>query len=183
MLEFLIRRANGRKLRLFACACCRLMDRRGNTEGLEVVRMAEGLADAKELADFAGMARTASAIRRLFADALALDADVVHAARCCAGSAAAWRAPRRPDLLRCLFEPFHTTAAVPAWLSWRGGLVVSLAQEAYENRLLPSGLLDMTRLAVLADALEEAGCDRVELLRHLRGVCRRRRIRNGGHAT
>jgi hypothetical protein len=44
----------------------------------------------------------------------------------------------------------------------------SLAQAAYDDRILPAGLLDPARLAVLADALEEAGAD-AELLGHLRG--------------
>jgi hypothetical protein len=47
--------------------------------------------------------------------------------------------------------------------------VVSLAQAAYDERQLPSGQLDRDRLAVLADALEEAGCADADILRHLRG--------------
>jgi len=52
-----------------------------------------------------------------------------------------------------------------------------LAQAAYLERL-PDGTLDPERLAVLADALEEAGCTDHALLRHLRGeerilVCKR----------
>jgi hypothetical protein len=47
--------------------------------------------------------------------------------------------------------------------------VLKLAQAAYDNPLLPSGLLDNTGLAVLADALEEAGCDNEDILSHLRG--------------
>jgi hypothetical protein len=43
------------------------------------------------------------------------------------------------------------------------------AQAAYEQPELPAGTLGTTRLVVLADALEEAGCDRAELLSHLRG--------------
>jgi hypothetical protein len=39
---------------------------------------------------------------------------------------------------------------------------------AYEERELPSGHLNRHRLAVLADALEEAGAD-AELVGHLRG--------------
>jgi hypothetical protein len=35
----------------------------------------------------------------------------------------------------------------------------SIAQAVYEERLLPSGELDPLRLAVLADALEEVGCN------------------------
>jgi hypothetical protein len=38
---------------------------------------------------------------------------------------------------------------------------VSIASEA--------GTLDTSRLAVLADALEDAGCDRADILGHLRG--------------
>jgi hypothetical protein len=34
---------------------------------------------------------------------------------------------------------------------------------------MPEGLLDGTRLAILADALEETGCADEELLGHLRG--------------
>jgi hypothetical protein len=46
--------------------------------------------------------------------------------------------------------------------------VVALAQAAYEQRELPSGALDAARLAVLADALEEAGCTDADILNHLR---------------
>jgi hypothetical protein len=46
--------------------------------------------------------------------------------------------------------------------------VANLAQAAYDNRLMPSGLLDNARLVILADALEEAGCDDVQILGHLR---------------
>jgi hypothetical protein len=46
--------------------------------------------------------------------------------------------------------------------------LVALAQAAYDQRELPAGTLDPTRLAVLADALEEAGCDQADLLSHLR---------------
>jgi hypothetical protein len=45
--------------------------------------------------------------------------------------------------------------------------VLSLAQAAYEERNLPSGTLDNARLAVLADALEDAGASGA-ILEHLR---------------
>jgi hypothetical protein len=53
----------------------------------------------------------------------------------------------------------------PRVLAWDGGL----AQAAYDHRDLPSGHLDPARLAVLADALEDGGCDQADLLAHLRG--------------
>jgi hypothetical protein len=48
--------------------------------------------------------------------------------------------------------------------------VVSVARAAYEERQLPAGTLDNTRLAVLADAVEEAGCTDAALLGHCRGA-------------
>jgi hypothetical protein len=65
-----------------------------------------------------------------------------------------------------LGNPFSPVGLDRAWLT---PTVLSLAQAAYENRFLPSGLLDNDRLAVLADALEEAGCCREDILGHLRG--------------
>ena len=47
--------------------------------------------------------------------------------------------------------------------------VVALAQAIYEERSLPSGHLDVARLAVLADMLEEAGYSDADILGHLRG--------------
>ncbi len=52
---------------------------------------------------------------------------------------------------------------------WRTSTVQALAQAAYEQRELPAGTLESSRLAVLADALEEAGCDDEVILGHLRG--------------
>jgi hypothetical protein len=48
-------------------------------------------------------------------------------------------------------------------------VVVRLAQATYEERHLPEGTLDNTRLLILADALEEAGCTDTDILCHLRG--------------
>jgi hypothetical protein len=70
-------------------------------------------------------------------------------------------------LLRCIIgNPFRPVTASP---SWRSPQVVALAQAAYEQRELPAGTLDTARLAVLADALEEAGCTDADILNHLRG--------------
>jgi hypothetical protein len=73
-------------------------------------------------------------------------------------------------LLRDVFGPlpFRGVRLDPAWLAWNSGTVVRLAAAAYEERSLPAGTLDVARLGVLADALEEAGCDDGEILGHLR---------------
>lgn len=52
--------------------------------------------------------------------------------------------------------------------SWLTPTVLSLAQAAYEESQ-PNGTLNPDRLAILADALEEAGCTNEVLLQHLRG--------------
>jgi hypothetical protein len=74
-------------------------------------------------------------------------------------------------LLRCVFGPlpFRPVSIAPSLLSWNDGLVVKMAQAIYDERQVPSGHLDPQRLAILADALEDAGCDDAELLVHLRG--------------
>jgi hypothetical protein len=70
--------------------------------------------------------------------------------------------------LRDLFGPlpFRPASFDPAWST---PAVLALARAAYEERSLPAGTLDPDRLAVLADALADAGCDQEELLGHLRG--------------
>src|SRR5262249_39052390 len=65
-------------------------------------------------------------------------------------------------------NPFRPVTLGPAWLVCPGGTVLKLAQACYDDRLLPSGHLDRERLAVLGDALEEAGCTDAGLLGHLR---------------
>ena len=69
-------------------------------------------------------------------------------------------------LLRDIFRnPFRPISIAPAWLT---PTVLALAQAAYDNRNLPSGMLDNDHVAVLADALEDAGCDNAEILNHCR---------------
>src|SRR5262245_4805317 len=69
------------------------------------------------------------------------------------------------DILGNPFRPAKLAADV---LSWNDGCVVKLVTAAYGDRQLPAGTLDPARLAVLADALEEAGCQDQEVLTHLR---------------
>jgi hypothetical protein len=73
--------------------------------------------------------------------------------------------------LRDIFgDPFRPVSLAPAVLAWNDATVVRLAQAAYDQRQLPEGTLDNGRLAVLADALEEAGCTDADILGHLRGT-------------
>jgi hypothetical protein len=73
------------------------------------------------------------------------------------------------DLIRELFGDTRRPASLPsAYLSWSDSISVKLAVAIYEDRALPEGTLDSSRLPILADALEEAGCEDEQLLTHLR---------------
>jgi hypothetical protein len=64
-------------------------------------------------------------------------------------------------------NPFRPVILHPSWLT---PTTTSLAQAIYDNRLLPSGHFDNQRLGILADALEEAGCDNADVLNHCRSA-------------
>jgi hypothetical protein len=67
-------------------------------------------------------------------------------------------------------DPFRAGAWVDHNRSpWNTGDVSELAKGAYDTRSLPDGTLSPGCLALLADALEDAGCTDAELLGHLRG--------------
>jgi hypothetical protein len=74
------------------------------------------------------------------------------------------------NLLRDIFGPlpFRQGTVERSWLAWHEGLTARLAQATYEQRSLPDGRLDGSRLGILADALEEANCQDEEVLKHLR---------------
>jgi hypothetical protein len=67
-----------------------------------------------------------------------------------------------------LGSPFRPVPLDPAWLTWRDGTIPKLAQAIYEDRQLPTGHLDTSRLHILADALQDAGCTEPDILAHCR---------------
>ncbi len=70
------------------------------------------------------------------------------------------------DILRdILGNSFRSVSVDHDWLRPE---VIPLAQAAYGGRELPGGHLSDDRLAILADALEEAGCTNAAILHHLR---------------
>jgi hypothetical protein len=209
MSTFLRRVGSHRKLRLFACACCRevwpaFSDSLGRRSVEVAERLADGLVDRPELraahaeAEGGGLGEVLAwlashPVALVAAEAAAVESAKLHWALATAGydvpcfsgdpadhqgwdgpcGAAACREYRRraADLLRCIFgNPFRPAPVVDAaWLAWNEGTVLRLARDAYEHLLLPSGHLDPARLAVVADALEDAGCADANLLGHLRG--------------
>lgn len=64
-----------------------------------------------------------------------------------------------PNFLRDIFgNPFRPVTFDP---SWRTSSAISLAQSMYDTR-------DFAAMPILADALEEAGCDHPDVLTHCR---------------
>ena len=71
------------------------------------------------------------------------------------------------NFLRDIFgNPFRPVAIAPTWLT---PTVLAQAQAIYDGRILPAGKLDNTRLAVLGETLENAGCEDADILNHCRG--------------
>jgi len=188
--------ASDRKLRLFACAGCRLVwPKLTGPRSRHAVLVAERFADGTATAD-------------------ELSQSYVGEVACCVGERADWCAGNaiggnatsraaQAALLRCLFGNPWRPVTLPKCGRCDGGGerigadrpfefapnaiealrcpdcrgagspaitpdVRALARAAYDERAA-EGLLDPVRLLVLADALEEAGCDNPDLLGHLRG--------------
>src|SRR5262245_45501614 len=187
MLGYLWTEASDRKLRLFAVACCRrvwhLLDDERSRRAVEVAeRFADGEATEGERGDAAEAAEQASThgdSAAAYHAALAAWCAASHAAYYAgdaAHAAAEALAPFDPDappdspweaedraqagLLHDVFgDPFRTSAFDP---SWRTPDALSVATGIYAERAFD-------RLPILADALEEAGCQERAILAHCRG--------------
>ena len=204
MLEFLRGKVSSRKLRLFACTCCRsIWHLLAESNGRDAVELSEHYADG-----VVGREELAKA-RRNVANACTAHHDVlleaIHAAKSCAAKypfVAAREASlgaghtvglhhaittldaaeleereiylreelagRQKEYVRqCQFltdifaNPFRPVAVDPSWLAWNDGTVVKLAQGIYDDRAFD-------RLPILADAVEEAGCNDPHILAHCR---------------
>ncbi len=223
MLDVLGKDASARKLRLFACACCRrtaelLPDATGRAAVAVAERFADGLASAKELTeanqrvrewvDLAGRAYSnagdspdrswsaASASAFSFAEAeyaaalsvaeatvatlrvTGFGGSSARAAGCYAASVAyrggaryrfvetihqnAARADERKaqaDIVRDLFsDQFRPVVPDHAWFT---SDVMALATNIYDNRAFE-------HMPILADAIQDAGCDSKDVLNHCR---------------
>jgi hypothetical protein len=175
MLAFAAPHAGERKLRLFAVACYRRVWSRLGAGRRRMVEVAEHYAahslgeverDNQDLDWLAGLgyfddaaACRAAAARRALAEPFRWAGAVRTGVRDAAESA---EAAAQCDLLRCLLgNPFRSAVLAPAWLAAEGGSAPTLARViSAEGRF--------EDLPVLADALEEGGCDQRELLEHLR---------------
>jgi hypothetical protein len=182
MLEFLRGKASERKLRLFSCASVRrywgmFQDNRSD----RAIEITENYADSRkrQYPWRRFIQRWQEEASPIIVELFDLDAflsaktisvlEMESARRPHAQSSGGEAAERGKQIafLRDLFgNPFRPVSFDAAWQT---PTVVALAQVPYKERALPSGELDTVRLAVLADALEEAGCNNPDILDHLRG--------------
>jgi hypothetical protein len=194
LLDRLRDKITNRKLRLFACGCCRhawhLLTHSLHRTAVEVAeRYADGLAGREELArsnDVESIIFRATQPGLVYRpkDALPAAFNIAEAVakeqhpdewcdydeHLAAYTARLVETTAQAALLKDIFgNTFRPISISPSLLGWNDGIIPRLAQAAYDDRILPAGTLDNTRLAVLADALEEAGCTDEQILTHLRG--------------
>ena len=162
MLEFLSGKASDRKLLLFCAACARwnsdLREGKDREDQLTRIEVHEKYAD--------GLVGNAD-YRRLFSH---IRSDTLPEwpwewARLWTKQADRTAAPpfplsERSNMLRdVLGNPFRPVAVDPAW---RTSTVVALARGIYDEKAFD-------RMPILADALQDAGCDNDDVLSHCRG--------------
>jgi hypothetical protein len=179
-----------RKARLFCVACCRYVAHHMWAEASRLaMEVAERYADGEATAEEAETAyedvfrASASVFGRyrsswdydvldepdramVLANTCAMDScdsypDADSASRSAAEIAQIDRTIHpQPELLRCIFgNPFRPVGFDPAW---RTSTAVGLADAIYADRAFD-------RLPILADALQDAGCEDAAILGHCRG--------------
>jgi hypothetical protein len=191
ILEFLQGKTSDRKLRLFAVACCRrVWGLLVNFHSREVLfcseRYADGQDTKEQMKQYRRKAMTVARgkrkrdVKKWAAEAATAAASVdiyayfsyiLYKLRDAQGETNTTREStiQAGLLLDLLGNPFRPAPLDPDWLTWKDGTIPRLAQAIYEDRELPSGHLDQDRLAVLGDALEDAGCSDPDILGHCRG--------------
>ena len=180
MLEFLRGKISNRKLRLFACACCRriwhlLPDRRSRKAVEASERFADGQITLEKLQCVRGDARWAANVAtRNSDDSEGVKWIVAHLTEPDVQRVlfAVWPAsylggreieyPLQCALLRDIFRNrIDPVTLDPRWLAWNENTIPKLAKGIYDERAFD-------RLPILADALEAAGCTNPDILTHCR---------------
>jgi hypothetical protein len=184
MIRKLGRKCSKRKRRLFGCSCCRrickqIPDDRSRDAVAVAESFADGIACPADLVSARSEARSVyeqfanhgpwdqrDAAAACFCVVMKYAGDAVHAWRSAAHAASragsTWYAEMAEQcrLVRDIFgNPFRPVALDAAWLT---STVVALAKGIYEERAFD-------RMPILADALQDAGCDHPDILDHCRG--------------
>ena len=168
-------RATERKVRLFCVACCRRvlhLAPKGKQKTAETVlavaeRYADGGATKAERLKAEKTARGSYMMVHATLPARCTPSDAFYASgHACAfasygkqGVAEDVTQAEQVALARDILGPFRPVAPDPNWLT---STVVALARGIYDERAFD-------RLPILADALQDAGCENEDVLTHCRG--------------
>lgn len=218
--KHLINRISDRKLRLFACACCRLLQNDMTQSDYHSIDLAERWSNGEDC--FNELYDTMSRSRHIVISSLyAVDASIpaFNATRLCNEEASSSFA----DALRCIAGNHYRIIQIPGGTCsacagvgvmmvmiicqrchgigiecpWITPTVLSLAQAIYDERETKleqcphcrrtgrychecygttkrhvcTGKLDRTKMAILADAIEEAGCNVGKVLEYKDSAC------------
>jgi hypothetical protein len=185
-------KSSNRKLQLFGCASCRRVSYMLTVSERRILDLKEDFADGLATDDDIRKAKEADDPERPFVDVYSEDSedpgdyassalyygmhepDVVAMYACIAAVLTIHPGADRREtqaidspeyvaqcsLLRCIFgNPFQRVALNSAWVTSN---VLNLAQAIYDEK-------DFSKMPVLGDALEDAGCDNQDMLSHCRG--------------
>jgi hypothetical protein len=165
MLEFLLGKASERKLRLFACACPKLIWERLGDVHRRVVAIGERYADNAATPEEVEEARRLALPDTYQGLWLTVVADIVRAMLpVFTHEFYLWVENHEGycKIIRDLFgNPIRAVRLNPAWLTWQNGTIPKIGLGIYKERRFES-------MPILADALEEAGCTDAEILNHCR---------------
>ncbi len=169
MLAYLEGKASDRKSRLFACGYLRLvwhlLTEKRCQKVVEVSELyADGLVKRQALS---GARRQGWAVATTCPSSVAADDNAWMAATRTVENhyfrktmaAEVWMMDQCHVLRDIFGDPFHPVSPTPEWLT---STVVALAEGIYQDRAFD-------RMPILADALEDAGCDNENILNHCRG--------------
>lgn len=150
MLQFLRGRASDRRFRLFAVGCLRAE---------ELTREAPDLRGMLQMEEEVDLLHQSEEVPLLDDENRIVGRVRLETAFFTACDTARFVGKRRGNILRDIIgNPFRPVAFDP---SWRTSTVVALANQMYESR-------DFSPMPVLADALQDAGCDQPDILAHCR---------------
>ena len=189
MLLQIQNKTSDRKMRLFAVCCCKLVQHSipeiFAIQAIEATNAAEQFADKENRAGQRNMGRASASMRRCLepqdrptevtyaleaarwsANVNALEAATRASMFAAMSEARATRRGRNQvDEMLSLYlhdifgNPFRPLRTDPNWLT---STVVAIARGVYDERAF-------NRLPLLADALQDAGCENTDILDHCRG--------------
>ena len=159
MLEFLHERASDRKLRLIVCELIRQDHTAQSTDARQSLVLGEQWADNK-VTNEEVRAFSQATLKDPVSEAwMTLAVHASEALKVAIESDRSYLTQQIPHFLReCFGNPFRPATLDPAWLT---SDVVALAGGIYAEKAFD-------RLPILADALQDAGCDNDAILSHCR---------------